>query len=160
MSKLYVGYHDLFGWVCEVNLDTSEVREFIDDTLYRANYRIPGSYVNTARSTEAIPAYEMSGPGRLVGVVQSPSGPLLFIDSQLYTLEQGGCSAHLVEGDKENQFTLTVKGVEVFSIRYAKRFLDFDPWTDEVDVDFFLWLQRKISTGRLFQKVDDSRRRR
>lgn len=99
-----------------------------------------GAYINKANN--------------LIGVYASKTGPVLIINDDQYVLKNGNWEFDAKRiTSEENVFTPTKDGVSVFELIYPTiEFVDYDPWSSEDDVDFFLWLSKSANR---YSYIDD-----
>lgn len=80
---------------------------------------------------------------KLVGLVGSKEGPILFLDREQYVITNTDFDfiQQSTEGLK-GKFIAYINGKKTIELEYKKPFSDFDVWSSEEDIDVFQWLLR------------------
>lgn len=140
LEAVYIENFNVAGLVCEYQPSTGKYNEMsrnehIDKQMNR------GFYVNI--------------DGTLIGVFESKCGPIFFRNNEQFSLKQGHYKMTWIEKTKErNHFSLEINGVQTFLIEYPKsKYIDFDCWSDEERVDFFLWLSKWQDEPKRFHEI-------
>lgn len=91
--------------------------------------------------------------GKFVGIFTSENGPVFFFDDKQILLNKNDYSINIISKSKEfNLFNLELSGNIIFSIEYQRqKYTDYDAWSSEEDVDFFLWLAKLQKTDRFYK---------
>lgn len=138
MSRIYLTNHDVHALILEYVPETGKFREIPRQALPRGQSEGRGFYVSVN--------------GAVIGIYASSKGPVCFRNEARFLLSDKGCQVELIEGAEENQFFLRWKGKERISVRYPRvKFKDYDAWSDEEMLDFFLWLSRSVSKDQFFK---------
>lgn len=126
-EKKYVMNIMMYNKVCECDLCNSifeEVEKKEDTTLSKGIY----SEILDSRF-------------RVVGLVGSYEGPVLFLDREQYVISSSDFSffQQSIE-DNKGKFTAYINGEKLIDLVYRKPFTDYDAWSREEDIDFFQWI--------------------
>ena len=90
---------------------------------------------------------------KLVGLVGSEEGPVLFLDSEQYVITNDDFDfiQQSIEGIK-GRFIAYINGKKTIELEYRKPFSDFDAWSREEDIDIFQWILRFSKNSELKNK--------
>lgn len=127
VEPIYIKNHDEYNFVCEYFPYLGKFEE---------------KSRNEIGNVEFIKGYYVKNKNDIIGLFSSKTGPIIFRNSKQYLLKPGKCKMEISEQiDDIMIFRLVINGVEAFSVEYEKpKFVNFDPWSDEEMVDFYLWL--------------------
>lgn len=78
---------------------------------------------------------------RLVGLVGSNKGPILFLDREQYVISNTDFNfiQQSIE-DNKGKFIAYINGEKSIELQYKKPFTDYDAWSREEDIDIFQWI--------------------
>jgi len=90
---------------------------------------------------------------KLVGLVGSKKGPVLFLDRDQYVITNDDFDfiQQSIEGLK-GKFIAYINGKKIIELEYKKPFSDFDAWSREEDIDIFQWILRFSKNSELKNK--------
>ena len=127
VEPIYIKNHDEYKFVCKYFPSLGWFEEKLRDDIGAVDFN-KGYYVKNKSD--------------LIGMFSSEKGPIVFRNHEQYLLEPGKCKMELYESTMDVKvFRLVISGVEVFKVEYEKaKYVNFDPWSDEEMVDFYLWL--------------------
>jgi hypothetical protein len=129
ISPIYIENFDKHEFVCEYDPDTGMHKERLRDEI-NDNELTTGYYVNINNS--------------VFGVFATSKGPVVFRDDSQFLLEQGKYHMDVVDKMSKRIFQLTIDGTEEVEVEYEKpKYVNYDAWSDEELVDFFVWLSQK-----------------
>lgn len=134
MEKIYIRNHDSYAVVLEYMPGSGPVCQVERDKL-PANIKTNGFYVEVN--------------GVFVGVFASKDGPLFFYNKNEYLLSDPGYTSEVHKKTDEHIFVLKYKNEVCLSIRYLPvKYKNYDNWSDEITLDFFLWITDRLSSHR------------
>lgn len=129
ISTIYIENFDKHDFVCEYNPTTGVYKERLRDEISN-NELTTGYYVKVNDS--------------IFGVFATTKGPVLFRNDSQILLEQGRYHISVDEKLDKRRFCLAINGQKKFEVEYEKpKYVNYDAWSDEEMVDFFLWLSQK-----------------
>ncbi|MEL7636061.1 MULTISPECIES: hypothetical protein [Sporomusa] len=129
VSPIYIENFDKHEFICEYHPITGRYTERLRDE-FSNNELATGYYVKVNDS--------------VFGVFATSKGPVLFRNDSQFLLEQGKYHVNVIERLGKRIFCLAIDGKGIFETEYEKpKYVNYDAWSDEKVVDFFLWLSQK-----------------
>lgn len=129
VSPIYVENFDKHDFVCEYNPTTGRYNERLRDEI---------------SNKELTTGYYVKVNDLMFGVFATTKGPVLFKNDSQFLLEQGKYRMQVDKKLDKNIFCLTINEKQEFQVEYEKpKHINYDAWSDEEMVDFFLWLSQK-----------------
>lgn len=137
MICLHLRNHDKFISILAYNPKSGNHIEFINKSSVQSDTWI-GSYVRSA-------------DGTIVGIYASPHGPMLFYGKERFDLALKVHRATVNDIGDLRKFTLYNHEKPVLSILYnPPKYYDYDCWSDEATVDFFLSTKQALESEHFF----------
>ena len=135
MSKIYIRKKNEHPMVLEYQLGLGPVRQF--------------AAVNLPDGVEKNRGYYVEVDHVFIGVYSSKNGPVFFHDKKEYFLADDGYSAEVQKKKGKHIFSLKYKNKVCVEIKYQPvEDINFDNWSTEETMDFFLWLTNALNTRR------------
>lgn len=134
MDSIFIRNNDLFAMVLEYQPGTGPVRQ-IERASLPPDTEDNGFYVEVG--------------GVFVGVFASKDGPVFFHGTKEYFLADARYTTEVQKKTGENTFLLKYNNQICVEIKYPPvKYKDYDNWSDEISLDFFLWLDDSLSNDR------------
>ncbi|MEY8200177.1 MAG: hypothetical protein RPS99_00005 [Gammaproteobacteria bacterium] len=103
------------------------LKEISRDGVSKESIQRPGSYVKVN--------------DKFFGAYGSKNGPVIFLEKQEFLLTDEKLKFEHLRGEKQHHFIATYDSEVVCDITYDHwEGIDFDCWSEEESIDFFLWL--------------------
>lgn len=81
-------------------------------------------------------------------LIKTTNGPIMYYGGKTYKVTPN-LQIALVKHDKEREVTFNDYGIK---IKYVCKYLDFDPWSTELDVDLFAIIEAGYKNKEFYEK--------
>lgn len=135
MTNIFIRNHDLYAVVLEYQPTSGPIRQLERNKLPDDLKTEKGFYI------------EVSGIS--TGVFASKDGPIFFYGNKEYFLADKRFTTEVQKTEEEYTFILKYNGEARVTIKYPPvKYKDYDNWSDEETLDFFLWLTDSLTKNR------------
>lgn len=135
MTNIYINKMRHYPFVLEYQLEMGPIKQLLKthlpaDTEYNRGYYVEVNHV-------------------FIGLFSSKNGPVFFYDKKEYFLADENYTSEVQKNPGEYIFSLKYKNEMCVEIIYPPaEDIDFDNWSTEENMDFFLWLTNALNTRR------------
>lgn len=134
MDSIFIRNHDRYVVLLEYQPGTGPVRQ-VERSSVHQEIKTNGFYVEIG--------------GVFIGVFASKDGPVFFHGEREYFLADIKYTAEVQKSPGEYTFLLKHDNRICVKVKYPPvKYKDYDNWSDEVSLDFFLWLAVSLSLHR------------
>lgn len=143
LRVIYLQNFESYKIICKYYEKTGKYKEIFKKNTYRD--KISGVYVNVGEE--------------IVGLYSSYDGPVFFRNEEKFILKDINYRIKVIDKtEKIKEFSLIIGEQKKISIEYYKqKYINYDPWSEEDDVDFFLWLEKKQKEKDFYDKYTKNR---
>ncbi|HMR99130.1 MAG TPA: hypothetical protein PKE62_07725 [Anaerolineales bacterium] len=140
MANIFIRNHDLYNVVLEYQLGVGPIKV--------------QKRINLPPDVKTEKGFYVEVDTVFIGVFASKDGPVFFHNNEEYSLTDKRFKADVQKRSDEYTFTLRQNNEARVIIKYPPvKYKDYDNWSDEITLDFFLWLTDSLSNDQeAFQK--------
>ncbi len=140
MNRIYLENHDCFKLLLAYSPHSGSFEE-LERSMLPADVALwRGYYVNIGEC--------------ICGYYATTEGPIFFCNEKRYLLTEQKYTAEVEIGIGGNVFMLKYDGTPCVEIKYPSiKYKDYDNWSDDLTVDFFLWIADALLVHRRTQFI-------
>jgi len=141
-EPIYIRNHDEYKFVCRYFINSGKTEEKLREEIGTVTFN---------------KGYYVKNKGDIIGIFSSKNGPVIFKNNEQYLIEPGKTKMELSESmNGTSVFRLIINGLEVLTVTYEKsKFVNFDVWSDDEMVDFYLWLTNQQNEQKFYNFYTD-----